>query len=62
MRIIAAFFAVLQTPAGSRPNSILKLQFGDVNVKKRRDPGGPDNTMIDFTPRFTKEYLGLKEE
>ncbi len=62
LRILAVLFLLLLAPGGSRPESILLLRFGDIQVTLARDPeGGPHNLMLRFTPEFTKTYLGSKE-
>lgn len=62
LRIYATLFLLLLAPGGSRPESILRLRFGDIKVTLARDPGGgPHNIIIRFTPEFTKTYLGSKE-
>jgi len=62
IRILAALFLLLLAPAGSRPQSILRLRFGDIRVVLSRDPeGGPHNIMVKFTLEFTKTYLGAKD-
>ena len=61
-RIYVVLFLLLLSPGGSRPQSILLLRFGDIQVILTRDPeGGPHNLMLKFTPEFTKTYLGTKE-
>lgn len=61
-RIYVVLFLLLLAPGGSRPQSILLLRFGDIQVTLTRDPeGGPHNLMLKFTPEFTKAYLGSKE-
>jgi hypothetical protein len=62
LRICAALFLQLLSPGGSRPESIIFLQFKDIMVIRAKDPeGGPHNTLLKFTPEFTKTYLGSKE-
>jgi hypothetical protein len=62
LRILAALFLLLLAPAGARPQSILRIRFGDVRLALARDPeGGPHNVLIRFTLVFTKTYLGDKD-
>lgn len=63
IRVLAALFLLLLAPAGARPTAILELRFKDICLVLARDPeGGPHNILIRFTPRFTKTYLGAKDE
>ncbi|KAH8652841.1 C2H2 finger domain protein [Ilyonectria robusta] len=62
LRILAVLFLLLLAPAGARPLAILRLRFRDIRVVLARDPeGGPHNILIQFTPEFTKTYLGTKD-
>lgn len=61
-RILAVLFLLLLAPAGARPTAILKLRFGDIRVVLESDPkGGPHKLLLQFTPEFTKKYLGKKD-
>ncbi|KAI0103271.1 C2H2 finger domain-containing protein [Nemania sp. FL0031] len=63
-RILAVLFLLLLAPAGSRPQSILQMRFGDIKVALRRDPFDPENgpirLLLRLTLQFTKKYLGPK--
>ncbi|KAI0871586.1 hypothetical protein GGS24DRAFT_509707 [Hypoxylon argillaceum] len=63
-RILAVLFLLLLAPAGSRPQSILQMQFGNIEVALGRDPfdpvNGPIRLLIRLTLQFTKKYLGPK--
>ncbi|KAH7012484.1 C2H2 finger domain protein [Microdochium trichocladiopsis] len=62
LRILMVLFLLLLAPAGSRPMAILRLRFGDIRVVLARDPeGGPHKLLLQFTPEFTKTYLGTKD-
>ncbi|KAK7408614.1 hypothetical protein QQX98_009216 [Neonectria punicea] len=62
LRILAVLFLLLLAPAGARPLAILRLRFRDIRVVLARDPeGGPHKLLIQFTPEFTKTYLGTKD-
>lgn len=64
-RILAALFLLLLAPQGSRPQSILELRFGDVNVLLRRDPldpRGAPRLVLELSIAYTKRYLGSKAE
>ncbi|CAJ2505605.1 Uu.00g129990.m01.CDS01 [Anthostomella pinea] len=62
LRILTVLFLLFLAPAGSRPQSILRLRFGDIRVVLARDPdGGPHKLLIKFTLEFTKTYLGTKD-
>ncbi|KAK7420626.1 hypothetical protein QQZ08_010318 [Neonectria magnoliae] len=42
--------------------AILRLRFRDIRVVLARDPeGGPHKLLLQFTPEFTKTYLGTKD-
>ncbi|KAI1271427.1 C2H2 finger domain protein [Xylaria sp. FL0933] len=61
-RILNILFPLLMAPAGSRPNSICQLRFGDIQVLLARDPNnGPHRLLIRFTLKYTKTYLGSKD-
>lgn len=63
MRVLAVLFLLLLAPQGSRPQSILKLRFGDLELSMVRDPmnpNGPARLVIELTLEFTKQYLGPK--
>ena len=62
VRILCVLFLLLLAPTGARPNSIIRLRFGDIRVVLARDPnGGPHKVLIKFTLEFTKTYLGIKD-
>ncbi|CAJ2505567.1 Uu.00g129610.m01.CDS01 [Anthostomella pinea] len=62
LRILTVLYLLFLAPAGSRPQSILRLRFGDIRVVLARDPdGGPHKLLIKFTLEFTKTYLGTKD-
>jgi hypothetical protein len=62
LRILAALFLLLLAPAGARPEATLQLRFRDIRVVLERDPEeGPHKLLIQFTPEFTKTYLGTKD-
>lgn len=63
LRILAVLFLLLMVPAGSRPNSVLKLQFKHLRISLNRDPAnpnGPARLLIQLRLEFTKRYLGSK--
>ncbi|KAI0855985.1 C2H2 finger domain protein [Xylaria cubensis] len=63
LRILAVLFLLLLAPQGSRPASILKLKFGDIElflVRDPTDPNGPPKLVIRLSMRYTKQYLGPK--
>ncbi|RSL39634.1 hypothetical protein CEP54_016287, partial [Fusarium duplospermum] len=61
-RIYALLFLLLIAPSGSRPQALLFLRYGDLNIHLVRDPeGGPHRTLISFKLHFTKTFLGEKE-
>lgn len=62
LRILAVLFLLLLAPASVHPLAILRLRFRDIRVVLARDPeGGPYKLLIQFTPEFTKTYLGTKD-
>ncbi|PMB71342.1 hypothetical protein BM221_003809 [Beauveria bassiana] len=62
LRILAVLFLLLIAPAGSRPQSVLRMRFKDIDLVLAKDPeGGPINILLRFTLEFTKTYLGLKD-
>ena len=65
-RMLAILFLLLLAPAGSRPDSIIRLRFQDMRIVLRRDPvdpvNGPRRLLIRLTLKFTKRYLGKKAE
>jgi hypothetical protein len=62
LRILATLFLLLLAPAGARPQAILRLRFRDIRVVLAKDPEeGLHKLLIQFTPEFTKTYLGTKD-
>ncbi|VTT59410.1 unnamed protein product [Fusarium fujikuroi] len=61
-RIYALLFLLLIAPSGSRPQALLLLRYGDLELSLARDPeGGPYRILIRFKLCFTKTFLGEKE-
>lgn len=61
-RIQNILFLALMSLSGNRPEAILNLRYQDITVALLRDPdGGPHRRLLEFTPQFTKGFLGLKE-
>ncbi|RKK77497.1 hypothetical protein BFJ71_g16737 [Fusarium oxysporum] len=61
-RIYALLFLLLIAPSGSRPQALLLLRYGDLELSLARDPeGGPHRILIRFKLCFTKTFLGEKE-
>lgn len=61
-RIYALLFLLFILPSGSRPQALIFLRYGDLNIYLVRDPeGGPHRTLIGFKLHFTKTFLGEKE-
>ncbi|KAI1026496.1 hypothetical protein LB504_013130 [Fusarium proliferatum] len=61
-RIYALLFLLLIAPSGSRPQALLSLRYGDLELSLARDPeGGPHRILIRFKLCFTKTFLGEKE-
>ncbi|KAF9775099.1 hypothetical protein IL306_006827, partial [Fusarium sp. DS 682] len=61
-RIYALLFLLLIAPSGSRPEALLFLRYGDIEIFIARDPeGGPHRPVIRFKLHFTKTFLGAKE-
>ncbi len=62
LRVEVCLFLVLASLSGNRPTALLNLRYQDIIVTLLRDPeGGPHRILIEFTPEFTKSFLGLKE-
>ncbi|KAI1260376.1 hypothetical protein F5Y18DRAFT_432324 [Xylariaceae sp. FL1019] len=63
MRILAVLFLLLLAPQGSRPQSILNIKFGDIDLLLIRDPkdrDGPPRLSIRLRLQQTKTYRGPK--
>ncbi|KAL6359129.1 hypothetical protein LRP88_09329 [Fusarium phalaenopsidis] len=61
-RIYSLLYLLFILPSGSRPQALLFLRYGDLNIYLVRDPeGGPHRTLIGFKLHFTKTFLGEKE-
>lgn len=62
LRIETCLFLILASLSGNRPKALLNLRYQDILVTLLRDPeGGPHRILIEFTPEFTKSFLGQKE-
>lgn len=63
LRILAVLFLLLLAPQGARPQSILELRFGDVEVLLIQDPiSKQPRLVLELSLAYTKRYLGLKAE
>lgn len=66
IRILAVLFLLLLAPQGSRPQSILELRFGDLDVflvrNRKDDTHEAPRLVIAMSVEFTKRYLGPKAE
>ncbi len=62
LRIAECLFLHLTAFTPNQPGTILALQYKHIMVRVLRDPeGGPHRLLLEFTFKFTKEYLGMKE-
>ncbi|KAL4861811.1 hypothetical protein BDV12DRAFT_190834 [Aspergillus spectabilis] len=63
LRIQLLLFCQLAAITGSRPGALLNLHYQDLELTLIRHPdGGRPRLFIYLTPRFTKIFLGEKEE
>ncbi|RHZ58146.1 DUF3435 domain-containing protein [Aspergillus thermomutatus] len=63
LRIQLLLFCQLAAITGSRPGALLNLRYRDLELTLIRHPdGGRPRLFIYLTPRFTKTFLGEKEE
>lgn len=61
-RILAALFLLMLAPMGSRPEAILQMRYGDIEIALHQPKaGGPPKLLIYTTHAFTKTYLGTKD-
>jgi hypothetical protein len=63
VRIFLVLFLLMLAPSGSRPASILALQFRHIEillVRNPEDPTGNPVIVLQFALEFTKTYIGEK--
>ncbi len=61
-RIQAILFLLLAGFSANRPNAVLDLCYRHIIVTLLRDPlGGPHRIVLEFTYKFTKQFLGEKQ-
>jgi hypothetical protein len=57
-----ALFCQLAGFSGNRPQALFNLQYRDIVVTLLRDSnGGAHRILIEFTCKFTKQFLGVKD-
>lgn len=64
-RVLAVLFLLLLAPHGSRPGSILALQYKHIEIVLLRDPEDPKRAprlAVRLSLEFTKTYLGEKAQ
>ncbi|KAF3481524.1 uncharacterized protein GIQ15_04283 [Arthroderma uncinatum] len=62
LRICLCLYFQLAGFTANRPGALLKVRYQDIQVTLLRDPdGGPNNILIEFTPEFSKTFLGDKD-
>ena len=64
-RVLAVTYLLLLAPAGSRPESILEIKFGDVRIFLARNPDnkhGAPRLVLELSLAYTKRYPGPKAQ
>ncbi|KAF2804456.1 uncharacterized protein BDZ99DRAFT_491224 [Mytilinidion resinicola] len=60
-RIQAQIYLHFSSFTANRPQAILKLRYRHIQVTLLRDPeGGPYRVLLEFTFKFTKKFLRIK--
>jgi hypothetical protein len=61
-RIQAQLYLQLGRFTANRPSALLSLCYQHVQVTLLRDPeGSPYRVLLEFTFKFTKQFLGIKD-
>lgn len=63
VRVLLVLFLLLMAPQGSRPQSILEITFGNIDIlliKDPENPTGPPRLTIRLRLMKTKQYRGTK--
>lgn len=59
-RLLAVLYLLLIAPVGARPNSILEIRLGDLQIGLHRPRQGPVQLLMFISLETTKAYLGPK--